>query len=164
MDLNGSVRCIHNIFLLCIGDRICIEFHSPTYLSHYPHKLVSRVQVLTAIRTIVSMPNILNRRGYRSSAYLGYYCSVPKPESDPRSYPDPRIRGSPRLRPARPRRPSARTPGTPAVPPEGPGAVYTQSPTRRVPRFALKNHSAAGLAARAVTRPDSGPRSVSECK
>ena len=30
-----------------------------------------------------------------------------------------------------------------------------------VPRFALKNHSAAGLAARAVTRPDSGPRSVS---
>ena len=55
-----------------VTSRICIEFHSPTYLSHYPHKLVSRVQVLTAIRTIVSMPNILNRRGYRSSAYLGW--------------------------------------------------------------------------------------------
>ena len=55
-----------------VTSRICIEFHSPTYLSHNPHKLVSRVQVLTAIRTIVSMPNILNRRGYRSSAYLGW--------------------------------------------------------------------------------------------
>ena len=31
--------------------------------------------------------------------------------------------------------------GTPAAPPEDPGAVYTQSPRRRVPRFALKDPS-----------------------
>ena len=30
-------------------------------------------------------------------------------------------------------------PGTPAVPPEGPGVVYTQSPTRECPHLALKD-------------------------
>ena len=34
---------------------------------------------------------------------------------------------------------TARTPVTPAVPPEGPGVVYTQSPTRECPHFALKD-------------------------
>ena len=76
-----------------------------------------------------------------------------------------RTRGYPRITPA-PTRKTLETigpdPGTPAVPPEGPGPVYTQSPTRRVPRFALKNHGAAGLAARAVTRGRiAEPRSVS---
>ena len=53
-----------------------------------------------------------------------------------------RTRGYPRITPA-PTRKTLETigpdPGTPAVPPEGPGAVYTQSPTRECPRFALKD-------------------------
>ena len=53
-----------------------------------------------------------------------------------------RTRGYPRITPA-PTRKTPETigpdPGTPAVPPEGPGAVYTQSPTRECPRFALKD-------------------------
>ena len=63
--------------------------------------------------------------------------SVPKQEAYPRTYPNPRISEDNRLRPARPRTPPARTSGTPAVLPEGLGVVYTQSPTRRGPRFAL---------------------------
>ena len=52
-------------------------------------------------------------------------------------------RGYPRITPA-PTRKTTETigpdPGTPpAVPPEGPGAVYTQSPTRECPHFALKD-------------------------
>ena len=66
-----------------------------------------------------------------------------------------RTRGYPRITPA-PTRKTPETigpdPGTPAVPPEDPGPVYTQSPRRRVPRFALKNHLSGRLAARAVTR------------
>ena len=53
-----------------------------------------------------------------------------------------RTRGYPRITPA-PTRKTPETigpdPGTPAVPPEGPGVVYTQSPTRECPRFALKD-------------------------
>ena len=52
-----------------------------------------------------------------------------------------RTRGYPRITPA-PTRKTPETigpdPGTPAVPPEGPGVVYTQSPTRECPHFALK--------------------------
>ena len=74
-----------------------------------------------------------------------------------------RTRRYPRITPA-PARKTLETigpdPGTPAVPPAGPGPIYTQSPRRRVPRFALKNHGAGRLAPRAVTGPTSGPRSV----
>ena len=74
---------------------------------------------------------------------LGGECSGPKPESYPRTYPNPRIsEDRPRSRPATtPETIRPRTPGTPAGTPEGPGAVFTQSPTRRVPRFALKDRS-----------------------
>ena len=75
-----------------------------------------------------------------------------------------RTRGHPRITPA-PTRKTLETigpdPGTPAVPPAGPGPIYTQSPRRRVPRFALKNHLRGRLAARAVTRGRiAEPRSV----
>ena len=69
-------------------------------------------------------------------------CSGPKPESYPRTYPNPRIsEDNPGPDPLDPgdHRPGPRVP--PAVPPEAPGVVFTQSPTRRVPRFALKDRS-----------------------
>ena len=67
-----------------------------------------------------------------------------------------RTRGYPRITPA-PTRKTPETigpdPGTPAVPPEGPGVIYTQPPTRDPESATLcpKRPIAAGLAARAVT-------------
>ena len=58
---------------------------------------------------------------------LGGECSGPKPESYPRTYPNPRIpEDSPGPDPLDPGDHPSGTPGTPTVPPEGPGAVYTQ--------------------------------------
>ena len=80
-----------------------------------------------------------------------YLCSVPKPGLGSPIVSEPE---DTRITPA-PTRKTPETigpdPGTPAVPPEDPGPVYTQSPRRRVPRFALKNHLSGRLAARAVT-------------